>query len=148
MSTTSVKALVVAARAKLATVATSRDNTEFFLEHKTSNPFEKSPISKRDGFEIVAQDVVLLSGFGLTGQKEGQFSMVVKVGHAPFGTDDTRENYRMQDITRVADIFESFAWPAGIQACWYEREEVNKDQANWWVTKMFFRLVYMGDIES
>lgn len=145
---TTVKALVVAARAKLAAVVVSRSVSDLFLEHKTSQPFEKSPISKRDGFEIVAQDIVLLSGFGVTGQKEGQFTMTVKLGHAPFGTDDERENYRMLDITRISDIFEAYAWPDGIQACWYEREEVNKDQANWWVTKLFFRFVYTGDIES
>lgn len=145
---TTVKDLLVAARAKLAATATSRSSSEHFLEHKTAQPFEKSPISKRDGFECVSQDEILIQGFGIDGDKEGQFTLLVKLGHAPFGTDDERENYRAQDVARIADLFERHVWPVGTSAVWYERSEAVKETANWWITRLYFRIVYTGAIET
>lgn len=143
-----VKDIIVAARTYLATITVSRDATEFFLPHQTNQPFEHSPISKRDGFEIIAQEEILTHGFGTAGDKEGQFILLVKVGHAPFGSDDERENYRARDVARVGDLFEAYgSWPAGLMGIWFERVEVNKDLPNWWISKMNFRVMYAAPIE-
>lgn len=145
---TTVKDILIAARAKLATVAPSRDGAQFFLEHKSNQPFETSPKSKRDGFEIVERDFQLTSAFGVAGEKEAEFDMVTRLGHAPFGTDDEREEFRVQDVTRIADIFESFAWPTGTSIVLFHRAETDKKNPNWWITEMFFKVVYTGAIQS
>lgn len=120
---------------------------EYFLEHKTSEPFEKSPISKRDGFEVVAREIVLTGGFGVHGDKEGQFMMVLRLGHSPFGIDKDREGTRVDDITRLADILEQAAWPSGVFTVLFEKEESDKRAANWWITEMFFKVVYAGTLQ-
>lgn len=145
---TSVKNIIEAARAEIADTNTSRTADEQFLEHKTGQPFAKSPMSKRDGFEVTFTDYRLTSGFGVTGDKEGEVFLHVWLGHAPFGTDDIRELYRAQDTSRLADILEALDWPVGVEAVWYEGETVNKDNPIWWLSDLKFRVSFTGGIES
>lgn len=123
----------------------SRNAAENFHEHTTNLPFELTPIAGRDGFEVVARNISLLGGFGVAKQKEGGFDMVVRLGHAPFGSDKDRETNRCQDVARLADILEQAAWPVGTFLVLYDKEEVDKKLPNWWLTEIFFKMVYVGD---
>lgn len=148
MSTT-VKDILATGIAKVATIATSRDDAEYYIHHSTNQPFEKAPASKRDGFEIVAREIELTGAFGILGEKEGQFLMVVRLGHSPRGTDPTREGNLAHDITRIADILEAYgAWPTGTQLVLYKEAKTDKRNANWWITEMMFQVVYTGGLQS
>lgn len=146
-SGTTTRAILEACRAKVKTVPTSRNALEMFLEHTTGVPFETSPISKRDGFEVVGRDFDILSGFGRAGESEKEFYMVVRLGHAPFSSDDTRESLVARDVHRLAEILEGHLWPVGLQAIWYDRFTIDRTRANWWLTEVWFRVVYTGAIE-
>lgn len=145
---TTIKNVIEDVRSLVADTNTSRSSSEQFLEHKTGQPFAKSPISKRDGFEVTFDNYKLTSAFGITGDKEGEFFLHVWLGHAPFGTDDVRENYRAQDTSRLADVLEAHGFPTGVQAVWYEGETVNKENPDWWITDLKFRISFTGGIES
>jgi hypothetical protein len=147
MSTTAEQ-IVATAAVKLAAMAPTRAANEFFLEHDGNTRFEDDPKSKRDGFEIVEREYTQGQGFGFTGQAERQFYMVVRLGHAPVGKARTREANRMADVERIVDVFEHQPWPTGTLLVLYERSEVNKDKANWWITEVLFKVVYVGDIRT
>jgi len=146
--TTTPDAICVAARAKLATVATNRDAASLFIEHKTNQPFDTAPVGKVEAFEIINTRKTLLHAFGTTGIKEEQFYMVVRLGHGPFGKDYQRETYVSRDVDRIADIFEAYAFPVGTLGVWYEDAITNKGNPNWWVTELFFRVVLNSAIET
>jgi hypothetical protein len=143
---TSRRTIIEEARLILGAVAPARDAAALFLPHKTNQPFEKSPISKRDGFEVTMKEPTLTDGFGIYGQKEGEFMMVVKLGHAPFGTDEERMNFVADDIEKVSDIFEANPWDTGTQAVWFDSAETNRQDPNWWITEMHFRISYTGPL--
>lgn len=145
---TSIKDILVAARGKIATIATSRDVAVSYLEHKTNQPFDAAPIAARDGFEVVSREPILTSAWGLTGEKEGQFKMVVRLGHAAFNTDKERENLVAEDVERISDLLESFAFPLGTQIVLFEKAVTDKTKANWWLTEMFFSVVYVGTMRA
>jgi hypothetical protein len=143
-----MKDIVVAARAKLAAVATSRDAAKTFVAHDTNIAFEQAPAGI-EKFEIEGKEHTPVAGFGVTGQKEARFNMVVKIGVAPYARDDVRENNTLNDIERVTDILEGQAWwPALMQMCLHNKTEVNKDAANWWILTLTFAVTYHGDIRS
>lgn len=148
MATTTAKDIIIAARAKLATMAPSRDASSFFIEHKTNQPFEKTPISKRDGFEIVAINKRLTTAFGTTGIKEEEIHLIVKLGHAPFAKDYEREENMSRDIDRISDVFEGYAWPSGVEAVWFDNAVIDKTEPSWWVTQIIFRVLFNSAIET
>ncbi len=92
----------------------------------------------------------ITSAFGVTGVKEETRRMVVKLGHAPFTTDKTREENMSRDIDRIVDVLEGFAWPTGVEAVFYEDESAvtNKDNAMWWTTEMSFKVLFLSAIET
>jgi hypothetical protein len=149
MSGTTIEDMLVAARAKLVTIAPARDAAALFLEHTTNQPFEHAPVSKRDGFEVVAREIMDTGAFGVTGQEELEFRMVVRLGHCPAGPDKTREQYRAKDVQRIKNVFEyGTVWPTGTQAVLYEKETVVKDNPNWWLSEIFFKTVLVRDVVS
>lgn len=143
---TTVRAILASAATKLGTLAPTRDATLLFKEHVTSIPFEDSPISMNDGFEIVARDELSSQGFGQSQTKEEEFRLVVRLGHAPASTDKQREEWRAHDRERIVDIFENHAWPSGTMAVFYERSVCNKERANWWLTEIVFRVMFRGAV--
>lgn len=148
MSTTNPSAIVSAAVSLLSFMGTSRDDSENFIWHESNLPFEKAPVAGRDGYEVVMRSFKALYGFTGQGQKEAEFRMVVRLGHAPHGTDSNREAWRMEDIERIIDLFEAHAWPAGTQVVLSDGDEVNKTDPNWWLTEIFFKVVYIGDVRT
>lgn len=148
MSLTTLKDILVSARAKVATIATSREPTEYFLEHTTNQPFEKSPLSKRDGFEVVSRNEEQTQGFGLTGAREWQAEMVVKVGSAPFSVDKTRQNWLAEDIERITDLLESHTWPTGTMLVLFQGLETDRNDPNWWITNINFKVVWVGALRT
>lgn len=144
---TTIEAILDDARAALAQVESSRGRGTF-LPHKTSQPFSSAPISKTEGFEVVARNHALTAAFGKFGNKEGEFSMVVRLGQAPASTDDTRENLLQSDAARIADIFEFRTWPEGVQALFYSGVEIDKSNPVWWQAEISFRVVYFGKIRT
>lgn len=146
MSTT-VTAILTAARTLIAAQQTTRDSSLYFIAHVTNQPFNKAPISKREGFEIVARESTHIGGFGIHNEKEGQFLMVLKVGTPPFSTDATRENLVQSDASRLSDSLEAIEWyPSGLQSVFFESQETDKSEPNWWVTELRFRVVYFSAI--
>ena len=146
-TTTTSTALMQAARVKVATLAPASAPTELFVLHGTNQPFEKSPIAKRNGFEIVSRRPEILQSFGLSFAKEYQFEMVVRIGHAPFSTDGNREGFTADDINRIADILEEGSWaPGGVQQIWYTGSTLDKGEPNWWITEMTFRIVFLSAV--
>lgn len=139
--------IMSSARAYIATLAPSRDASRLFLEHTTNTPFEDSPVAGADGFEVVEDRPILTQGFG-TGAKEGQFHMVVKVGHSPFTTDKLRERDVANDIERLADLLEFHTWPTGTMAVFFEEAATDKQRANWWISTLKFRVLYTGAVRS
>lgn len=123
-----------------------RDDQEFFMPMLGAVPFEQHPASKRDGFEVVMREYRQTAGFGVLGEKESAFYMVVRLGHAPFGTTWSRELYRTADVERVVDVLEAYAWDAGVMSVLFERDEVDKRRANWWITELWFKVVFTGAI--
>lgn len=144
--TTTLTAVLQSARAKLATIAPSRDVAALFLEHTSNMPFEDSPVAGADGFEVVSEAMTQTSGAGLYGVREWSGRLVIKLGHSPYDTDDNREENRSDDLERVVDILEAHAWPDGTQLVLFESEAVEKGNASWWVTRLVFKLVYIGEL--
>lgn len=144
---TTAKDIIVAARGKLAATPTSRDAAANFKEHKTNQAFKKSPMSGADGFEVTGKETTLTNAFGVFSEKETQLKMLVTLGHAPYGTDEERENFRQRDIARVSDLLEAFAFPAGTSVVLFETESCDKNNDNWWVSELVFKVVFTGAIE-
>lgn len=150
MSLTTIKDLLVAARAKLASITTTRDPTTTFKEHLTNTPFEDSPIAGADAFEIVSRNEGQAQGFGISGAREWELDMVVKLGHAPYETDDVREEWRVEDMERVVDLFESHTWPTGTMLVLHraDSDAVSKANPNWWISKLVFQVVLLGAVRT
>lgn len=148
-----VKNILVATRAYLATLAPSRNAALFFQEHTTNLPFEKSPVSMTDGFEIVDEEHKLTQRFGITGSKRGTFMMRIKLGHADVAPDKTRQEYVARDVARLADLIEAYTYPTiaapdAIDAVFFESAVTNKNQPNWWITTLTFMVNYVGPTET
>lgn len=143
-----VEQILDEARSIMAATATSRDRTKKYTAHKTGQAFADAPISKGEGFEVVARNAILTEAFGRFEVREGEFRMVVRVGQTPGSGDDTRENFMQADVARIADIFEAHAWRAGVQGVWYEGADINKDNPNWWMVEIAFRVVHYGKIRT
>lgn len=143
---TTVAAICQSASAKIATLAPTRDATAHFIEHTTNHPLEKAAVSKSDGYEVVARDEITEQGFGEAETKEESFKMVVRLGHWPQGTDKERESNRAQDRAKLVDILERHTYPVGTMVVLYEKESVDKEKANFWITEIFFHVLYRGVI--
>lgn len=135
-------------RTLVAGSATSRDRTKRFIAHKSGQAFADSPISKTEAFEVVARQPTLTEAFGRFQVREGEFRMVVRIGQTPASGDDVRENLLQADISRLADILEAHTWRAGVQGVWYEGADINKDNPQWWMVELSFRVVYYGQIRT
>lgn len=138
-----------AARALIGTLAPASIPASTFLEHTTNQPFDKSPIRGRNGFEVVARKPEITEVFGVAFFKEARFTMVVRVGHAPFSDDGARENFTADDINHIADRLEDpSVWgPTGIQQCFFDGAgDTDKRDPNWWITELFFRIIYLSGI--
>lgn len=135
-------------RAAVAAVATSRDATKNFLEHKTNDPFEDSSIAGADGFALSVLDLGSTSSFGLDRTAEMEARIVLMLGHAPYKIDSRREELLARDVERLTDVFEHRAWTTpGIVACFYEPPyQSDKARANWWLTGLTFRVLYTRTI--
>lgn len=136
------------ARTKLASIPTTRDAAVNFKEHVTNVPFITAPIAGADGFEVTHENARATGGFGVYQEEEEEFRLIVKLGHAPFATDKDRENYVARDRKRVADLLEHHTWPEGTHVVLYENSVTDKSQANWWVTSIFFKVVYFSAVEQ
>lgn len=147
---TTMKAICETIRARLALVPTTRDATVLFIEHKTSQPFERSPASKTEAFNVVPADKSLKSGFGVTGSKEERWTFEVQLGHGPFGRDYEREDNRSRDCDRIADILEGYgSYPTGTEAVWFDGVGTpNKIDPNWWVSTLRFTVHFNSSIET
>ena len=53
-----------------------------------------------------------------------------------------------EDRARIVDVLEFHTYPTGTMAVFYEKETVDKELANFWLTEIFFRVVYRGAIET
>ena len=148
MSLTTLKDILVSGRAKVATVAISRSASATFKEHLTNTPFETSPLAGIDGFELVARNEEQTQGFGITGAREWQAEMVLKLGHAPYEADDAREEWRVEDMERLADILEAHTWPTGTMLVLQRSVSVNKTDPNWWITELVFFVVWLGALRT
>ncbi len=145
---TSMRAVLTAGRAKVATIALSRDASKTWKEHTTNTPFAKSPLSTGDGFELVPIDDTFTQGFGVEQIEEGQFFMMLRLGHGPYSIDKERDNLVADDVKRLGDRLEAFTWPVGVMAVWYEGRTTNKENPNWWVTEMRFRVMYRSAVDA
>lgn len=145
-----IKSILDVARAAVEAVPTSRDATVNFLRHVTNEPFDSCPAAGGDGFEIIAKNEKLIQGFGENKTKEGEFEMVVRLGHSPYDTDENREDLVREDVARLGDLLEAGAqaWPSGLSAIWFTSALTDKRQANWWMTEITFRVVYTGDVRT
>lgn len=141
---TTIRAILTAARGYVATLPTARSGAALFKEHVTNLPFETTPVAGADGFEIIEVEDTLTQGFGQDQVKEGQFFMLLKLGHAPWSIDKERDNLVADDVENLADKLERFVWPVGTMAVWYEGRTTDKSLSNWWITTMRFRIVYRG----
>lgn len=149
MVATTSKAICVAARAKLATIATSRDASKFFIEHKTNQPFNEAPLKAVESFFVTETRKRITGAWGTAGSKEEEFYMVVQLGHGPFGKDYEREDYVSRDQDRVLDILELGDWaPAGTRAIFAEEPTTDKSNPNWWLTEFIFRIIFWSTIET
>lgn len=149
--TTTSKAICVAARARLATLATSRDATVLFKEHTGNQPFDKTPLSRTEAFEVTEEGKAITSAFGRTGVKEEEMRMVVTLGHNPSGKDYQREDYISRDQDRIIDIIEAGAWcPAGVEAVFLAEPPITDKllNPNYWITTIVFRVVFASAIET
>lgn len=135
-------------RVVVAATPTTRDATVNFLEHTTNQPFDDTPASEADGFEVVERKYHITQGFGIYKSKEWEAHLFLRIGHFPAGTDRVRDDYLAGDIQRLSDILESATWPNGTSAVWYEGSETNKKNPNWWLSELDFRVMGVESIES
>lgn len=144
--TTTLSAVLQSARAKVATIATSRDPLVMFAEHTSNLPLEEAPVA--DTFEVVAEKPRQSAGAGLYGAREWATDMVVKLNHSAYDTQDNREENLADDIERLVDLLESHAWPDGTMTVLHQSTDTEKANANWWVTRLVFQLVWVGDLRT
>lgn len=145
---TTLTEVLQSARAKLAATPTSRDAAVMFLEHTSNLPFEDSPAAGADGFEVVAENMEQTAGMGVYGSREWSGSLVVKLGHSPFTTDDEREEFLSDDLERITDLLEAHTWPTDVMLVLFQSVTTEKGNANWWVSRLVFRLVYVGALRT
>lgn len=145
---TTLKDIAQSAREKLGTVQTSYPVGAHFKEHVTSEPFETTPVAGANGFDVTFGDRVQTAGFGVLGWREWTVTMRVRLGHGPFGTEREREDIVSEDVERVVDILEGHAWPEGTMLVLHVDTDTSKLSASWWVTTLFFRVVYVGELRS
>lgn len=148
MANTTISAILTAARAKVAATVIARDGATLWKEHKTNQPFDEAPISKTEGFEVIAREYTPGQPFGRTGTALNQFLLVLRLGHAPAGIDSTREGNLWSDIETLGDLLEGHAWPAGVEAVFYAGVTVSKANPNWWMTEMVYRVHYSATIAT
>jgi hypothetical protein len=148
MANTNASAILTAARAKMATIPISRDGVTLWKKHKTNQPFDEAPISKTEGFEVIAKEYSSDPAFGRTGTELSQLVMVVRLGHSPAGNDGVRENNLWTDVEVLSDLLEMYAWPAGVEAVFYEGVSVSKTNPSWWLTELTFKVHYTNTINT
>lgn len=145
-----LNAILAEFRAAIAAVATTRDPTVLFMEHSTDEAFESAPLAGADGFSVEYGDDELLAAFGLQGSRMKQARVLVKLGCAPYDVQAIREENLARDVERLADILESRAWnTAGVDAVFFEAPAlVNKQNSQWWIAQLTFRVVYTGQVAA
>lgn len=129
-------------RTKIAALPTTRDPLQNFLPHETSDSFETSPIAGADGFHVRAGAEIPGISFGVQGTKRFQQTFVALLGHHPGGSEKERESWRLADANKVSEL-EFGPWnSAGIEAVFFDGSDVSRDNPNWWITTIFFRVEF------
>lgn len=143
--------VLTAARAYIATLVPSR-GFGHFKEHITDIPFQNSPLSGFEGFCVNSETMQLTRSFGVDASEEGEFQMVVDIGHSDSAIEKTRENFRARDVKRLADLLEAYTWPTivspeNVRGVWFTGATTDKANASWWITTLRFRVIAIGAIE-
>lgn len=136
-------------RSVIASMAPTDGLVANFLEHLTNDPFPSSPLSGAHGFHVESDRLEHIQAFGRTGDKECELFARVLLGHAPYGVEGVMDNNVSRDIERIADVLSMRAWStAGVQAVWFESQNINKDDPNWWISTLSFRIIFTGAIST
>lgn len=140
--------------AAVAALATTRDATQLFLRHQGSEAFESSPAAGRDGFEVFLETFATDEAFGRSSSSRRDVLLVLRLGHAPFATDDQRHGLIARDVERIMDVIEGKQdWSAGsggpveyvaLEPGW----STDRADPSWWITRLTFRCRVVGIIAS
>lgn len=128
---------------------TSRDPSKVFIQHRTNEPFESTPIAGADGFHITHEALQKTTAFGTHRIAEFSAILVVTIGHGSCEIEANRAIWVARDVERLSGFIENRIWSSqGIVAVFFDSENTIKENPMWWRTELRFRILYSGPVEE
>lgn len=117
--------------------------------HVRDLPFTSPAVGRAESFALEAQEHRVTNAFGVSGSRESEFEMVVRLGMPAYEYNYDRQRVVQNDVGRIIDALEAQEWlPGGAQLCVLV-QPASTDRATtpeWWETDVVFRVVYLSTI--